>query len=262
MRAIVCKFQDFTSIDRLLDQLHVSNILSEQEKIIIKPNLVTNKKYPVTTDLRTISELINYIKSHSNAQIIIAEGSADDTLGNFQQLGFFDIATKHGIDIYDLNNCDTITLRREDAYQLKEFHFPKVLMDSYIISVANLKEHIDANVSLTLKNMMGIAPAKYYRGTRKTWMKYSFHEMGLEKCLVDLIMYRKPDLGLIDGRLAQFGYQLGGGPIKEYGLLIGGEPILCDYIGSKYLGKNNVWYIEEIAKKFHINLESVEVKHI
>lgn len=111
--------------------------------------------------------------------------------------------------------------------------------------------------------MFGIAPGKYYshnvRG--KPWSKETFHDLGLEQCIVDINLYKKPDLAIIDGRIAQLKTEQGG-PTERIGLLFAGNPIITDSIAARYLGYESVPYIEELAKKFDIDLKKIEVEKI
>ena len=62
------------TVPEVLDLLSVDNVLSEQSKILIKPNLVNASPYPVTTPAECCAAIIEYVQSCSKAEIIIGEG--------------------------------------------------------------------------------------------------------------------------------------------------------------------------------------------
>lgn len=261
MQVFIVKFKNMGSLGELLDRLGASKAFSKQKKIVIKPNLITNIPYPVTTDPALVEQVILYIRNCSNAKIIIAEGSGDDTERNFKELGYTKLAERYGIELIDLNSCETVLLKNPRAECLKQFHFPKALLNSFLVSFACLKHHHAAYVTLSLKNMFGIAPGKIYsfniRG--KPWAKEALHDLGLEQCIVDINLYKMPDLALIDGRIAQLGAEMGG-PTKKLGLLFGSwSAIAADAIAAEYLGFEKVSYIEKLAKLYNIDLSKIKI---
>lgn len=215
------KFVEYSDVQKLLTKMGASKRFSKKQKIVIKPNLVSGSPYPVTSDPKFVEQILDYAIKNSKAKIMIAEGSGDDTEKNYKLLGYVEIAKKYGVELIDLNYTDVEIFKNPRAKILKEFYFPKVLKDAYIISVANLKHHhTDAKVTLTLKNMFGIAPGQYYsynvRG--RPWTKETFHDFGVSDCIVDVCTYRLPDMGIIDGRVVQLGAELGG-PTKWHGYI-------------------------------------------
>ena len=86
-----------------------------------------------------------------------------------------------------------------------------------------------------MKNMFGLAPAKFYAGS---WNKAKLHSPSTDKSVVDICSYRKPDLSLVDASIALKGMHLSGTQ-KKIGLILAGfDPVAVDTIGSKLLGHN------------------------
>ena len=82
-----------------------------------------------------------------------------------------------------------------------------------------------AKVTLSLKNMMGASIGK----------KARFHFLGLNKSIVDINLYRKPDLALIDG-IESSSRELGG-EVTRYDVMIFSEnPVAADAVGANILG--------------------------
>lgn len=81
-----------------------------KEKVVIKPNLIINRPYPVTASPKTVECIVNFFKGKTK-EIIIAEGSGmcrGGTNKAFLDLGYFELAEKSGIKLVDLNSEDPV----------------------------------------------------------------------------------------------------------------------------------------------------------
>lgn len=202
-----------------------------KQEIVLKPNLIVAEAPPTTTPCETIEALVKYYHE-IGYKITIAEGSGwCDTYHAYEALGYFKIAKKYGLKIVDLNN-DKYEIRKDHkALFLKEFEFPLTLKDAYIVSVPVLKEHSITKVTLSLKNMLGATLGEKARVAKKG----RFHK-SLDKSIVDINSYIKPDLAVIDGRIAGVGGELKA-MRKEIGVMIfSNDLVAADAVGASYLG--------------------------
>ncbi len=202
-----------------------------QERVVIKPNLITN--YPGPT---TPVDVVEAVAKHYLAlgrEVIVAEGSGwCETWRAFEDLGYMRLAERYGVELVDLNTADYEVVERPDALAVKRLELPSVLRGAYLISLALLKTHSLTGVSLSLKNMLGIAPGEPVGAGKKR----RFHRLGIHESIADICAYRKPDLAIIDGRVACVGGELGGRPVP-YGLMIFSEdPVAADAVGAHVLG--------------------------
>jgi len=197
-----------------------------QEKIVLKPNLINSQPPPTTTPCETIEALVKHY--HKDYEVVIAEGSGwSDTFHAYETLGYRKIAEKYGVKLVDLNNDDYEMRKEPNALSLKEFKFPLTLKNSYIISVPVIKEHFSTTVTISLKNMLGATLGK----------KWRFHAR-LNESIVDINLYLKPNLTVVDGRIAGLGGELRASP-KTLGLMMFSEDLVAaDAIGAGYLNKN------------------------
>jgi len=229
-----------------------------REKVVIKPNLIINRPYPVTTSPKTVECLINYFTGRAN-EILIAEGSGmcrGGTNKAFLDLGYVELAERMGIPVVDLNGDDYELMKDPEASRLKEFKFPLTLKNAFLISAAVLKRHSMAKVTLSLKNMMGAT----------TGRKARFHALGLTKSIVDINLYTKPDLALIDG-IESSNKELGG-DVTRYDLMLFSEDLVAaDAVGAQILGLDplsvpHIKLAQEkglgIARMNEIEIEEVE----
>lgn len=198
-----------------------------RRKVVIKPNLIANRPYPVTTSPKTVEAIINCFKDEN--EVIIAEGSGfNDTFPIYHDQGYITLSKRLGVKLIDLNHDIFEVVKTPKATVLKEFEFPLTLKDSYLISVPVLKRHSITQVTLSLKNMLGATIGRD---------KGRFHKLGINESIVDINLYKKPDLAVIDGRLS-LDSELGGRE-ERFGVMIFSEdPVAADAVGTKILGLN------------------------
>ncbi len=231
------KFVDYrTSIAMALDLIGAGTRLPQHGLIIIKPNLTNSSPPPVTTSVDAAEATYNYCKTHTKAEIVIGEGcGTGKTPDVFEALGYTDLADKYSLKLIDFNEAPTIVLENDDAFQLKQFFMPKIVQQAFVISLPVLKDHSFTKSTIAMKNMFGIAPGKFYSGS---WNKSKLHSPSADKSVVDVCLYKKPDLSVVDASVALKGMHLAG-KHKNIGLILAGfDPVAVDTLGSKLLGHN------------------------
>jgi len=194
-------------------------------KVVVKPNLIMNSPYPVTTSAETVEALVKYFKPGN--EIIIAEGSGHGGTHNvYRDQGYFELAKRYGVKLVDLNVDRYEVLENPGAVVLKRFEFPLTLKGAYLISAAVLKQHSSCRVTLSLKNMLG-ATIDQNKGR--------FHGIGLADSIVDINRYKRPDLAVIDGRLS-LDSELGGRSERVGVMIFSQDPVAADAVGAEILG--------------------------
>ncbi|MHC4205925.1 MAG: DUF362 domain-containing protein [Planctomycetota bacterium] len=236
-KVVKVNFVDYmTSITSALDLAEAGSFLPKQDLIIIKPNLTNSSPPPVTTSVEAAEAVYHYCKAHTNAEIAIGEGCGTGITSDvFAALGYTDMAEKYGLELIDFNETETIILQNDNALQLKQFHIPCIAQNAFIISLPVLKDHSFTKTTISMKNMFGIAPSKFYAGT---WNKAKLHSPSTDKSVVDICLYKKPDLSIVDASVALKGMHLAGTPKKTGLILAGFDPVAVDTVGSKLLGHN------------------------
>lgn len=235
---------DFTTYDKsvpaALARVGANPVLAGQDRILIKPNLVTDTPFPVTTSPMCCEAIINVVRAcNPEAEIIIAEGTGDpscDTMAVFETLGYTRLAARKQIRLADLNTEDLKKMKNPACRRLPEFWMPEIALSCFIISVPVLKVHTLAKMTGTLKNMMGFAPPSHYSGGG-AWNKAALHNR-LQEAIADLNRYRQPDLSLIDASVGMADSHLGGrhcDPPAEK-LIAGFDPVAVDRAAAGLLG--------------------------
>lgn len=227
------------SVPEALDALGAAKVLARQKQVLVKPNLVGAYPPPVTTPAAFTEAVVRYVREHSDAEIIIAEGVGDssrETSVVFKALGYTDLASRLGLELVDLNTAELTVSKRPEAAVLPEMLLPRIVFESFVISVPVLKAHLFCKLTGTLKNMMGLLPPEHYGGGGG-WKKSSFHDR-LDAKIRDLIRHRAPDLSVMDASMGLPRSHLSGPccdpPVNK--ILAGFDPFALDREAAGLLG--------------------------
>ncbi|MEM3193766.1 MAG: DUF362 domain-containing protein [Candidatus Bathyarchaeia archaeon] len=224
----------------------IDHYIPPQSKVLIKPNIVSNRRPPCTTDPAIVEALINIIKRKNPSVIWIADGSGDgNTYVNFASLGYLPVAERTGAILVDLNYGDMINVSVPGGgVVFDSFLFNRIVAEADVfISLACMKTHYQAVVTLSMKNLVGIAPGSVY-GYQPSTTKWILHDEAERKgdpymagVITDLCRARRIDLAIIDGRVAMEGEgPLDGDPVKLDLLIVGADPVAVDTVASAIMG--------------------------
>lgn len=246
------------SIAEALDLIGAGDSLPDDGLIIIKPNLINADAPPVTTPVEAAEAVYLYCKEHCAAEIVIGEGCGSGrTEDTYRANGYTKLAKKHGIRLIDFNTAKATLVRNERAHVLKEFHIPEIVQDAFVVSVPILKDHSFTQTTIAMKNMFGIAPGRYYAGG---WNKSKLHSPSTHKSVVDICLYKKPDLCVVDAVVALKGMHLSGTPERLNTILASFDPVAIDAVGSEMLGHvpGRIEYLQ-LANGLIGSMEGIEV---
>ncbi len=199
------------SVTKALDEIGAAEVLAKQKAILVKPNLITDSPPPVTTTPECCEAIVNYIRRHSHAEIVIAEGTgtpSHETPEIFEQLGYGALSERLGVPLVDLNTAKTKRLEDEACEVFPEIHLPEIAFTHHLVSVPVLKAHSLAEITGSMKNMMGLPPPERYQ-TPGHWKKAALHGE-MHEAIIELCKYRAPDLTVMDARVGLGEYHLGG----------------------------------------------------
>ena len=227
------------SVPEILDAIEAGPRLRDQKTVLLKPNLVNASPFPVTTSPELCRAVIEYVRSHTHARLIIGEGCGDDVMETpevFVSLGYDRLARELDVELMDLNHAPLVRLENKENKIFPEIFLPEIAFESYIISLPVLKAHSLAVMTGTLKNMMGFAPPEHYSGGG-FWKKSFFHAR-MHQSIRELNRFLVPDLTLMDASVGLCQYHLGGPPCHPplNRLIAGEDPFEIDQAGARLLG--------------------------
>jgi uncharacterized protein (DUF362 family) len=241
-KVFVCEYTSWQdSVDLLLDQSGLPEAIDDSSQVLIKPNLVKALDPPITTPVGLVEAIVRYLQDRvPDLKLIVGEGCGIkdyDTFHTFRALGYDKMAERCGVELLDLNVEPLQNFKRSDCKRWPEMHLPTIVMDSFLLSVPVLKAHSLANVTLTMKNMMGCAPPSHYQRVGH-WKKAAFHD-NVQDAVLDLNRYRTPDFTVLDATVGMQESHLWGPTCEppHRKLAAGSDPVAIDTYGAGLLGR-------------------------
>jgi uncharacterized protein (DUF362 family) len=184
-------------------------------RVVLKPNNVSTEIPLCATHVDTLEGILEFLKSIRKLDnVIIAESAANGpTFDGFKNYGYFGLANKYPVKFVDLDKegSEILYVFDEKDFRPHPVRFSSVILspDSYIVSVARMKTHNLAVVTLSLKNIVFGAPVKddgfAFGGSRKEGTKsdksivHGSGFRGINFNLFDLAPRLHPHLAVIDG---------------------------------------------------------------
>lgn len=230
------------TLPKLLDGVGLVAALAGHKRVLIKPNLVEALAPPITTPVDMVAALVDYLQDRlPEIEIVIGEGAGArdyETKHSFEVLGYQNMAREKNVALADLNTSPLIRQRRSDCRRWPEMYLPRLVFDSFLLSVPVLKAHSLAGVTLTMKNMMGLVPPTHYqRGGH--WKKASFHDR-IQEAIHDLNCYRAADFSLLDATIGMQEAHLWGPTCNPppNQLAASYDPVAIDAYGSLLLRRD------------------------
>lgn len=220
------------------------------KRILLKPNLVeTASGAPhINTHPLVLRGTIEAFLRLGAATVMVAEGPGHrrDTLAVYEESGLADVLTEDRIRFHDLNyitGYEVPNAGRQSS--MRTLTFPALFKEvDWIVSVAKMKTHHWAGVTLSMKNLFGVMPGIYYG-----WPKNVLHHVGIENSILDINATLKPHFAIVDGIV---GMQ-GDGPImgdpKQAGVLVMGRNLpAVDATCCRIMGIDpyKVSYLEQV----------------
>jgi uncharacterized protein (DUF362 family) len=227
-----------SAVTRALDEVNAVGALAGFSRVIVKPNMVNNSPPQVTTDVRCVLAVVQYLKERLDTELVVAEGSGEgSTLENFKFNGYEQITKKLGVELVDLDALPVKIYEKPKAGEYKEIHLPEYLEGAALVSVPPAKDHTITRVTLGLKNMVGCLPASYYSGYW-SYKKSQVHAVDTDQAVADLMLYIRPHLTIIDAIEGLAGGHLSGrAPNPPIGKILAGADVLAaDCEAARLLG--------------------------
>ena len=211
-------------ITRGIRELGVSPEELKGKRILLKPNLVeTASGAPhINTHPLVLRGAVEAFLNLGASMVMVAEGPGHrrDTLAVYEESGLADVLTEDRIPFHDLNYITGYELSNAGRQSsMRTLTFPGLFQEvDWIVSVAKMKTHHWAGVTLSMKNLFGVMPGIYYG-----WPKNVLHQAGIENSILDINATLKPHFAIVDGIVGMEG----DGPImgdpKHVGVLVMGR---------------------------------------
>ena len=227
--------------------------VAHARKILIKPNYVGANSKPSEEAIRkhlgrfvscaepTVTRAVVRLVREANpgAEIIVAEAidaraprTAEDVFG---WMDAFRLVDEFGVRLVDGNAGEAVTVPVPGGGLIhRAVYLNRELSDvDAVVSVAKLKAHGTAGVTMSVKNMFGILPFYRYGSTFRNFMHTNYFR--LMRIVVDIATTLRPDLAVVDGMIAS-NYGMDHEPVEMNVLLAGHDPVATDAVGAAVMG--------------------------
>jgi uncharacterized protein (DUF362 family) len=214
-----------------------------RDKVVaIKPNDTTARPDDKTacTQADTLRATIRFIKTLHPKSIVVTGGSgAMKTEDVFKVLGFPEVIASEGVEWFDHNQPPFHAVDLPFGPQRRVMVNPRVLEYEKLVSLAQLKVHSTATVTLAIKNIAMSFPCAEFYGYPRVKQERHPHNILQDKqaFLVGMLMRFPIDLAIVVGHPAMIGKGPIGGKAVETGLVLAGrDPVAVDSVGAHLLG--------------------------
>jgi uncharacterized protein (DUF362 family) len=249
------------AVEQAIDLLGgIKTITRGKERIMLKPNLVFPSP-SATTNRNVISALAKLMKS-THKDVSIGEGSAaaggfnadgatvfrtrnSDLLGRlqsyvFDQLGYTELGKELRIPLVNLHSGEMARVKVPGGFVFNEVTIHRSLTEiDLLCSVPIMKTHALAQVTLGMKNLVGVFPGTAYCSVRACMhdLASKIEPSGAAACVVDMVRANKLGLVVIDASTAMEGQGPSlGKPVKMNLIIAGTNPLATDMVGASLMG--------------------------
>ncbi len=228
------------AIQECLDLLPLEDLFNGK-LVAIKPNDTYASKEDTTavTQADSLRAVVQYVKRHNPRRLVVTGGAgASQTDEVFRVTGMMDVIEEERVEFFDHNRKPFIEVDLEHGPQRKVVVNPFVTEIETLVSLAQLKLHETATVTLSMKNIaMSFPAADYYGHPRsREWHRNEFFD-DMHGLIVGMVKRFPIQLAIIVGHPAMIVTgPLGGKPV-ETGLVIASRDfVAADSVGARLLG--------------------------
>ena len=244
----------------------MEQFIKKGQTVVVKPNIGFPRKPEVgaTTNPQLVKTIIESCYSAGAKKVYVFDNVVMPTSANSQNCytisGIEDAAKSAGGIIIPVDDFGYKEVSIPGAKTLKTVEIHRLILDSDVfINVPVLKHHGSTHLSIAMKNLMGIV---------KNRMEY--HLTGLDQCIADFCLYKKPDLNIVDAYRVLMSHGPGGPrdgttpnvELKKT-LLMSRDIVAVDAAATKIFGKNpeDIEYIKiaHQQKTGNMNLKDLKI---
>jgi len=228
------------------------------QTVVIKPNLVVPKPSTsgATTDPHVVQAIVDLCIAAGATQILIVEAALPGTPSDFGPCGYSTVFQSYPqVQLVDLRTGTyVLTPVPGGGYAYQEMWVPSIVLEpnTFFISAAKLKTHADAVVTLSMKNLVGLASETAYAlPVAQNFPRHDLHDRGIDLSIMDLNLVRPIDFAVIDGVWGMEGQgPTSGTPVATNVVLAGLNPVAVDRVGLDVMEipQNAVTYLEYAAQ--------------
>lgn len=256
---------DSYDLDLIRDQVRelvrllggLEDIIPPGGKVALKVNLTSGRNFASPNNLPATETFVTHpavvlafgelALAAGAGKLYIVEGLFHPE--SYKDWGYEEVSRELNADLIDLNDpapyADFIQAPVGNGYYIyPEFSLHPLLTEvDTFVSIAKMKAHYSAGITLAMKNLVGIVPVQLYRSNPEDWWRSSLHgDFGitrLPRVIVDLNRARPIHFALVDGIMTGEGGEVPRGsfaPVKPGLLFAGKNALATDVVGTALMG--------------------------
>lgn len=170
----------------------MSKFIKKGQSVVVKPNIGWDKAPELAgnTNPLLVAEIIRQCFTAGAKEVTVFDHTCDNWVRCYKNSGIEDAAKAAGAKVVPAHQESYYrTVQLPQGKSLKSTKIHEAILDSDVwINVPVLKHHGGANLSISMKNHMGII-----------WDRRIFHSSDLQQCIADLCtLQKKPVLNVVD----------------------------------------------------------------
>ncbi|MDR2386648.1 MAG: DUF362 domain-containing protein [Deltaproteobacteria bacterium] len=215
----------------------LGRFVTKGQKVLIKPNMgwAVEPRRAANTSPELLAHLVKRVKELGASKISVFDNTCDNWKSAYSTSGLEEAASKAGALVAPANSekyFQKITIPGQSKLGQTAYH-ELYLEADVIINLPVLKHHGGAKMTAALKNLMGAI-----------WDRSDLHWGGLDQCIPELMLYKKPNLNIVEAQRVM----LNGGP-RGYGdsqylaanmLLASADPVAVDAASYRLLAESGI----------------------
>lgn len=241
----------------------MERFVKKGQSVVVKPNIgwdVVPEK-AANTNPQLITRIIEQCYNTGAAEVYLFDNTCDEWTNCYRSSKIEAAAREAGAKVVPANLEKYYrSVKIPDGVVLKEAKVHELILDCDVfINVPILKHHSSANLSIAMKNLMGIV-----------WDRRFWHRNNLNQCIADFTTWCKPDLNVIDA----YRVMMKNGPrgvslndvVTYKTQILSTDIVAADAAAAKVFGSDpeDIAYIKQAGDmgvgKYH--LESMNIKRI
>lgn len=161
------------------------------QRVVVKPNIGWDRtpEEGANTSPELVGEIVRQALAAGASEVVVFDHTCNNWRNSYKNSGIEAAVVEAGGKIVPGHDvADYVERSCEAAVSMKTAKIHKALLDAdVVINVPILKNHGGAKMTAAMKNWMGVV-----------WDRQFMHGNNLPQCIADSILYRKPDLTVID----------------------------------------------------------------
>jgi len=169
----------------------MESFVKSGQTVVVKPNIGwdVSPERAGNTNPQLIKRIVEHCYNAGAKEVKVFDNTCDDWNKCYETSQIGDLAKEAGAKMVP-GNSESYYKEVEipNGVSLKNAKVHELILDSDVfINVPVLKHHSSADLSIAMKNLMGVV-----------WDRMYWHRNDLHQCIADYCLHRAPDLNVID----------------------------------------------------------------